>query len=140
MYHCPIMATEGKSAIIDATAAADWTERLALFGSAACMAHCLALPLLLAAIPAFASVLALPESFHRWVLAVAVPAAAFALLQGRARHGACWPLLLGAIGVAALGLGAFALDEGAAETVATVLGSLMLGGAHLANWRLRHAG
>lgn len=119
--------------------AVDWMDRAAVAASLACMAHCLALPLVIAALPALSSVLAVPEAFHVWVLVFAAPVAAVALVQGRARHGAWWPVGLGAAGLALLAAGALWLPEGAAETSATVAGGLMLGGAHIANWRLRRA-
>ncbi len=117
----------------------DWLDRAALFASAACMVHCLALPLLIAALPALSAVLAVPESFHVWVLAFAVPAAGIALVQGRSRHGASYPLGVGAMGLLLLAVGAFAVGEGPLETPVTVAGSLLLAFAHIANWRLRRA-
>lgn len=120
------------------TVRVDWAERVAIGASLACMVHCLALPLLIALLPALAAVLAVPESFHLWVLALAVPMALLALVQGRARHGRTGPLAAGAAGLACLVLGALAFAEGPAETAFTVVGSVLLVGAHVTNWRLRH--
>lgn len=117
----------------------DWLERIALAGSFACMAHCLALPLLIAALPALSSAFSIPEAFHLWVLAFAIPSAAIALIQGRGRHGAKLPLCLGASGILVLLIGALPFAETWAETPATVMGSLFLAAAHIVNWRLRHA-
>lgn len=117
----------------------DWLERAALAGSVACLAHCLALPLMLAALPALASAFSVPESFHLWMLAFAIPAAATALVQGRGRHGADLPLWLGVIGMSLMLVGAIVLGETWAETFLTMVGSLFLAVAHVANWRLRHA-
>jgi hypothetical protein len=117
----------------------DWVERAAVGASIACLVHCLALPLVLAALPALSSVLAIPESFHLWVLAFAVPASGAALFTGRARHGAGFPVLLGIAGLALLALGVLLFGATRWETPVTVLGSLTLAGAHMANWRLRHA-
>ena len=116
----------------------DWLDRAAMAGSAACMVHCLALPLLLAAVPAAAAIIVIPESFHRWVLLLAVPLAAIALLGGRARHAALWPLCLGAAGLSLLMIGAFALSEGGVERAVTVTGGILVALAHAANLRLRH--
>ena len=115
----------------------DWLDRIAMTGSAACMIHCLALPLLLAAAPALSAVVAIPESFHRWVLVFAVPAAVIALLGGHARHAARWPLLLGVVGLSLMTLRAFAVSEGRIEIAVTVSGSIVLAAAHIANLRLR---
>lgn len=117
----------------------DWLERAAVSASFLCLLHCLALPLVLAALPALSSVLAIPESFHIWVLAFAVPASGAALWSGRARHGASWPLPLGMAGLAMLAIGAFAFGETRWETPVTTLGSLTLAAAHVVNWRLRHS-
>ncbi len=116
----------------------DLLDKAALVGSCACLAHCLALPLLIAALPALSSVLTLPESVHLWVLAFAAPAAALALVAGHARHRALGPLLVGVVGLSLLAAGALLLEEGRMETVVTVAGSLALASAHVANWRLRH--
>ena len=121
-----------------ATRRADWAERLAIGASAACLVHCLALPLAFAALPALSSVLSLPESFHLWVLAIAIPTALLALLNGRTRHGRSWPLVAGLSGLTLLAIGGLLLESGS-ETLATVLGSLTLALAHVANWHMRHA-
>lgn len=118
----------------------NWVESAAMGASMLCLVHCLALPLILAALPTLSSVLAIPESFHLWVLAFAVPASGAALVAGRARHGAVWPLVLGASGLALLAIGAVVLGARPAETPTTVAGSLLLVGAHLSNWRLRTRG
>lgn len=118
----------------------NWVESAAMGASMLCLVHCLALPLILAALPTLSSVLDIPESFHLWVLAFAVPASGAALFAGRARHGAIWPLAIGACGLALLAIGAIVLGSRPAETPTTVLGSLFLVGAHLANWRLRTRG
>ena len=116
----------------------DWLERAALGASVACLVHCLALPLLLAALPVLSTVLDVPESIHVWILAFAIPTSAIAFVTGRAHHGAIYPLVLGVGGLFLLAIGALVFGTSAAETPVTVCGSLMLAGAHLANWRLRH--
>ena len=117
----------------------DWVERAAVGASLACLVHCLALPLLFAALPALSKVFALPESFHLWALAFAIPMATLALVQGRSRHGAVYPLVLGFAGLTLMAIGAILLGGTPAETVATVIGSLTLATGHVMNWRLRHA-
>ena len=115
----------------------DWLDRAALGASVACLVHCLALPLVLAALPALAAVVTIPESVHLWVLLFAIPTSGYALIAGRARHGMFWPLLLGTAGLMLLAIGALA-SSGSRETMVTVLGSLALAAAHLGNWRARH--
>ncbi|MDB5705681.1 MAG: MerC mercury resistance protein [Sphingomonas bacterium] len=122
-----------------ARARADWIERAALGASLLCLVHCLALPLLIAALPMLSRLLSLPESVHVWLLAFAVPASGLALVSGRMRHGAVYPLVVGATGLALLAVGALVVATTPAETWVTVAGSLSLAFAHGANWRLRHA-
>jgi hypothetical protein len=120
--------------------AIDWVERAAVGASALCLIHCAGLPLLLAALPALSSLITLPESFHVWVLAFAVPSSALALLAGRRHHRRAFPLMIGASGLILLATGALFLLGGRWETPATIVGSLCLACAHIANWRLRHSG
>jgi hypothetical protein len=104
--------------------------------SAACLVHCVGLPLLLAAIPALARLISVPEWFHLAAFVFAVPASALAVWIGARRHGAMLPALLGSWGLALLGVGVLAgFDEGG-ETGLTVLGSVLLATAHWRNWRL----
>lgn len=117
----------------------DWLDRAAMAGSAACMVHCLALPIFLAAVPAVSAFIVIPESFHRWVLLFAAPIAAIALVGGHARHAASWPLCLGAAGLGLMTIGAFALPEGGAEIAVTVTGGILVAIAHIGNLRLRHS-
>lgn len=117
----------------------DWVERAAMSASLLCLVHCLALPFLLAALPALATIIPLSESFHLWVLAFAVPASAIALLSGMTRHGTTWLLAPGTIGLTLLASGAIPFGTTRWETPLTIVGSLILAGTHLLNWRLRHA-
>jgi hypothetical protein len=117
---------------------ADWVERAAIGASMLCLVHCLALPLLLAALPALSGVLHLPESIHLWILLFAIPSSLLALLSGRAGHGLSYPIAIGVAGLILLGIGAIPLSRSAFETPVTVAGSLMLAAAHILNWRLRH--
>ncbi|MEG8042409.1 MerC domain-containing protein [Sphingomonas sp. LR59] len=79
------------------------------------------------------------ESFHRWVLLFAAPVAVVALLGGNVSHKAPLPLGLGLIGIVLMTIGAFALQEGAAEIAMTVAGSVLVATAHIINLRLRHS-
>ncbi|MET0271312.1 MAG: MerC domain-containing protein [Sphingomonas sp.] len=115
----------------------DWLEGLAVGASFVCLVHCLALPFLIAALPAMTATLEIPESFHVWALVFAVPASGFALLTGRARHGAWWPIMLGVVGLVLLMLGALRFGGTPLDAPVTVAGSLILALAHYANWRLR---
>jgi hypothetical protein len=101
-----------------------------------CLVHCLALPLVVAALPVFANILELPEAFHLVMVSLALPLSGFALANGFARHHRPLPLLLGTSGLALM-TGAVALEPNQIwETGLTVSGSLMLAASHLWNWRL----
>ena len=103
--------------------------------SAACMVHCMVLPLLILALPVLTNWLAVPEIAHVWLLAFAAPAAALALTLGHRSHRHWTPVVSGAGGLALLSAAIFA--EGATETALTVAGSILIVSAHLRNLRLR---
>lgn len=113
-----------------------WLDSLAVGASTACLIHCLALPLLIALLPALAGVLDVGEGFHRALFGLAVPVSSIALLVGHKRHGQITPAAGGLTGLALLASGLLA-GQAAAETALTVSGSLLLASAHLMNWRLR---
>jgi hypothetical protein len=117
----------------------DWLERAAVGASALCLIHCIGLPLLLAALPALSSLMPIPEGFHVWVLAFAVPSSALALFAGRHHHRRAYPLMIGTTGLILLATGALVLLGGRWEAPVTIIGSLCLACAHIANWRLRHS-
>ncbi|MGN6819960.1 MAG: MerC domain-containing protein [Sphingomonas sp.] len=119
---------------------ADWVERAALSASTLCLIHCLALPFVLAALPVLSSVGTLPVDLHVAILVFAIPSSLIALVIGQRGHLHAAPLLVGIAGLTLLALGALVFGAGALETPLTVAGSLTLAGAHVANWRLRHAG
>lgn len=116
---------------------ARWFDAMAVGASALCLIHCLALPLVIAALPALAARLDLGEGFHLAVLAFALPVSGFALVEGWRRHRGVMPLIVGAVGLVLLGAGVAFEDMVAVETGVTVAGSLLLAGAHVANWRGR---
>jgi len=118
---------------------AKWFDGLAVGASALCLIHCLGLPILIAALPALAARLDLGEGFHLGLLAIALPVSAYALGEGWRRHRALTPLFVGAAGLTLLAAGLAFEDWVAVETGVTVAGSLLLAGAHVANWRGRIA-
>lgn len=125
--------------MITFTSREDFLERAAMGASLLCLIHCLALPLVIAALPALSRILNISESFHIWVLLFATPTSGAALFAGRLRHGAFWPITLGFVGLLCLAIGALLFLETPVETPVTVSGSLLLATAHIGNWRLRHA-
>ena len=117
----------------------DLIEGIAVGATIACLVHCLALPLLFAVIPVVSTVLPIPEHFHIIALGLAIPATGGALFAGYRRHRLAKPLLAGTAGLVLLTLGATYWEATGLETPVTVLGSLCIAAAHLANWRYRRA-
>ena len=103
--------------------------------SGLCLLHCLALPLLAAASPLMAS-WAEAEWVHSAAVMLAAPLSAAALWRRRRLLHIAGPALLG---LGLLALGATHLPSHDLETPVTVAGGLLLAGAHLSNWRERHA-
>ena len=116
---------------------ADTLEVVGVTASLICLLHCVALPLLVAALPALSTGLGTSETFHIWVLALAVPVSGAVLVAGRPKNSGAFPLILGLCGLALLVGGVITRFE-AAETLLTIVGSLCLCVAHVANWRLRY--
>ncbi len=114
-------------------------DGFAVCASFACMVHCLALPLVLAALPAVADRIGVGEGFHAAVLLIALPTSALALIGGWRRHRAFGPLVVGIAGLLLMGFGLVFAEWYAIETGLTVAGSLCLAAAHIANWRRRSA-
>jgi len=114
-------------------------ERAALGASFVCLVHCLALPIVIAALPALGSLLPSDSNFHLWMLAFAVLASGYTLTSGQAQHGHSTPLLAGLLGLFALMIGVLAFGGTWLETAFTVAGALLLATAHVANLRLRRA-
>ncbi len=102
-----------------------------------CLVHCLLLPVAIALLPAAAGWLDVPESFHLLAVAVAIPVSAIAIVAGYRRHGILIPGVMAASGLGLISIGAFAGFRNIAETVVTVLGSVLLATGHLYNWRGR---
>ncbi|KOQ73208.1 MerC family mercury resistance protein [Stenotrophomonas maltophilia] len=108
--------------------------------SSLCLLHCLALPLLAAALPLFGA-WAEAEWVHLLFVAIALPLTGYALWRAERRR----PLPVLAWATAGMGLGlllagALALPSHSWETRLTVTGSLLLAATHLWNARHRHAG
>ncbi len=114
-----------------------WLDGFAICASAGCIIHCLALPLVLAALPSLSGWIDPGEAFHLIVLTLAVPTSAFALIGGWRRYRTRVPLFTGLTGLLIMaGAIAFARND-LAETVITVMGSMLLASAHITNWRKR---
>lgn len=103
-----------------------------------CLIHCLALPLLAAALPLL-GVWAEKEWVHVAFVLIAMPLTSLALWRAHRRRRLPSALrVLAALGLAGLAAGALGWPREAWETPITVAGSLMLAGAHVWNWSRYH--
>ncbi|QBX37697.1 MerC domain-containing protein [Brevundimonas sp. S30B] len=109
-------------------------DSLALGLSGLCLIHCLALPLAASLLP-LAGAWAEAEWVHWLFIAGAAPVSAFTFARVLPRSP--WLIGLAVAGLALLTAGAAEFPNHEAETAVTVLGSLLLAAAHLANWRQR---
>jgi hypothetical protein len=114
-------------------------DAVAVLASGLCLAHCLLLPALILVIPAWAAWLAVPDSFHLWMLAFAAFSSALALYLGKQRHRRWTPTAIALPGLVALASGAVLFHDLALETLLTVIGALGLSVAHILNGRISRA-
>lgn len=118
----------------------DLIESSAATASIVCVVHCLALPVLVLALPAIGGFLSDARGFHCAMVAMIAPLALAALWLGHGQHGNVRPAILGIIGLSGLTAALLPMASHALETLLTIVASLLLVGAHLWNWRLRRCG
>lgn len=108
--------------------------------SALCLIHCLALPGLSLLLPVL-GLWAQAEWIHVAFIAAAAPVAILALVDLRALRPHSWTILgIAGSGLALMLAGAVEFPNPLYERPLTVLGGLLLSGAHIANWRRRGHG
>ena len=110
-------------------------DRVAIWLSFGCLAHCLVLPLLIVAVPVLASLLPGDEWLHAGLLVAALPVSAVALWLSRRHHGRWLPAALGCPGLLLLAAGVAVRGTAGLEVGLTVLGSCLLIVAHTLNAR-----
>lgn len=115
-----------------------WLDWAAVSASGLCLIHCLALPLIIVALPSFGAAFA--GSGTHWVLlAFALPVSLWVLTRDPWPEGLV-PLALGAAGLTLMTFGV-ALYEGLpAERELTVAGVSLVAAAHIVRWRRRRLG
>lgn len=114
-----------------------WLDGLATAASAACLIHCVAVPVAAVAIPSLIGAASGPEWLHAALLLFAYPVGIAALVGGYRAHGQVGPAALGALGLFMMTAGLVAHDAVRLETGLTAAGVSLVGIAHLRNWRLR---
>ncbi|MFT7686082.1 MAG: hypothetical protein ACI9FB_001427 [Candidatus Azotimanducaceae bacterium] len=117
-------------------------DSFAIFLSATCMLHCLALPVLVTLFPIAQGSLLNEQSFHLILLVFILPTSLIALTIGCRKHKDILTIVLGAIGLIILtftGLFGHDIFGEFGERVVTTVGGLILAGAHIQNFRICRA-
>lgn len=117
----------------------DAAELFAISGAFLCLVHCLFLPVLLASLPAVGQTLFPDVDLHLWIVLIAGPISAW-LLASTVQRNRPAILSAGAAGLGLLALALFLPLTDRQETAMTVCGSVLLAGAHITNWLMRHHG
>lgn len=117
-------------------------DRVATMLSGLCLLHCLALPLVIAALPALSEFSS--GHLHAQLLIVAIPVSVVALAIGFRRHANRFVVIFGVLGMLLLVVGGTVLHSHyglAADRAFTIAGALVLAVTHYFNNRLaRHCG
>lgn len=112
---------------------------MAIGASGLCLVHCLALPVIIAALPVASGLSAASEALHIWILAFAVPTSLIALGFGAKQSGQ-WGLVAGGVvGLSLLFFGLWFEDISSLAVMFTIAGSALLVLSHLLNWRMRRS-
>nr|WP_241664470.1 MerC domain-containing protein [Ningiella ruwaisensis] len=119
----------------------DSSDKTAVALSFVCVLHCIALPLVLLALPSISGLLVLDdERFHLWLVFIVIPISIFALISGFLHHKRTSVFFVSALGmlmlIAAALFGHDYLGE-KGEVGLTLFGSILIAVGHLRNLRLR---
>jgi hypothetical protein len=112
-------------------------DRIAISLSAICIVHCLAVPLVVVVLPIAVLGLGGESHFHAVMLWLVVPVSVVGLIMGFREHHRAKIAVAGMLGLAVI---AYASISGhgqwplSLEIVVSLLGSLLLAGAHWANF------
>ena len=111
-------------------------DRVGIWLSALCAAHCITTAILIAALASFGGVFLNPL-IHEIGLILAILLGAVALSTGVLRHGYMMPFATGCFGLGVMA-GALSLGHGDGELVATLAGLMILALGHDLNSRARN--
>ncbi len=114
-------------------------DAMAIALSAACLIHCLVLPLTLTLLPALAVGFLADEQFHRWLLVIIIPTSVLAIGMGCWKHRSAAVALTSLSGLAILLVGGLGGHEQFGETgekLLTTSGALIVAASHVMNQRL----
>lgn len=116
----------------------DAAESIAVGGALLCLLHCLFLPVLLAWLPAIGRAWIPTVDLHLWLVVIVGPMSAWLLLTAVRSHKTV-VLAAGFTGLSLLILALMVPVSPSTETLMSVTGSILLAGAHSANWVLRRS-
>jgi hypothetical protein len=110
--------------------------------SVLCIMHCLALPVTAVVapilVPSLANTLGVGHGLHLWLLLAAIPVSLGGLWWSmRVTHSGFNTLLVAALGLAIMTLGATHILSDVMATIVTLIGVTVLAAAHIYNWHSR---
>jgi hypothetical protein len=111
-------------------------DRIAIWLSALCAAHCVTTVIAVVALASFGGVLLNPL-IHEVGMVIALVLGLVALVQGIWRHGYMMPFAVGCFGLGMMA-GALSLPHGDTELLATLVGVATLALGHDLNFRATH--
>jgi hypothetical protein len=115
-----------------------FTDKLAVFTSALCIAHCLLFPVLAVLVPSFLILGLNSENFHLWMVVFTIPVSLYALSMGFKKHARGSIFTIGVFGLSCLTcafvLGGSILGE-IGEKSMTTIGALLITYAHIKNFK-----
>ena len=114
-------------------------DSIAVFCSALCIIHCLALPIFLTILPAINLYFLDHQTFHLILLVVVLPVSILALSLGCKRHRDALTIIAGVAGlfmITTVAIFGHTLINQADEKFVTSFGSLVLACAHIRNYQI----
>ncbi len=112
--------------------------RLDQFGiliSSICLVHCLALPILIALLPAWEPLLPPDSLVHPLLIGLALPITGLALARGYRAHRDGRAAAYGIVGLSLIAVAAFLATAPLTVIGLTIGGGLLVAAAHVTNWR-----
>ncbi|MDC9727844.1 MAG: MerC domain-containing protein [Methyloprofundus sp.] len=114
------------------------TDKLSIGLSLLCAIHCLAVPVMLALLPAIAGLQLDNEAFHSWMLWAVIPTSIYALTMGCKRHKRLRLLVVVGAGLTLLILAVILAEDTIGESgekILTLLGASLVASGHYWNFR-----
>ncbi|HEX8447069.1 MAG TPA: MerC domain-containing protein [Sphingomonas sp.] len=117
------------------TATRGTLDMVAALLSSLCLIHCIAIPVAIALLPAFALIIPDLPWLHAALLLIAIPASGLALLRGWRVHHDPLPAKIGVVGLIVMACALLAVPHSLGEVALTVGGGMLVAAGHLFNLR-----